>query len=170
MLYYARYNLYNDSLRKLSEQKDLLGLEIDNENKRKIKQEELALLEKQRRNNIQYMGITAAIAGLFILLVLSGAFKISIPVIKALGFFAFIFLFEFIILLADNLIHEWTHGEPWKVMGFKIILIAVLFPLHHWMEHKVIHYLLTHNMLPKKAFQFVALRKKNSLLKEEKKI
>jgi hypothetical protein len=162
--HYGKYNLYNDSLRTLSEQKDLLGLEIDNENKRKVKQEETALLDKQKRNNIQYLGITAAIATVFILLVLSGVFKISIPVIKALGFFAFIFLFEFIILLADNQIHEWTHGEPWKVMVFKIILIAMLLPLHHWLEHRVIQYLLTHNMLPKKVFSLAALRKNKPVL------
>jgi len=170
MNYYNKYNFYNDSLRKLSEQKDLLSIEIDNENKRKIKQEETAELEKQRRNNIQYLGISAAIATVFILLVLSGAFKISIPVIKALGFFAFIFLFEFIILLADNRIHEWTHGEPWKVMSFKIILVAMLFPLHHWLEHKVIHYLLTRDMLPKKSFKLASLNKKVLTLKEEEEI
>ena len=169
-LYYSRYNTYNDSLRRLSEQKDLLGIEIDNENKRKAKQEEIALAEKEKRNNIQYLGISAAIATVFMLLVLSGAFKISIPVIKALGFFAFIFLFEFIILLADNQIHEWTHGEPWKVMGFKIILVAILFPLHHWLEHTVIHYLLTHNMLPKKSFKMASLRKKILMLKEEEQV
>jgi hypothetical protein len=165
--YYSKYNFYNDSLRTLSEQKDLLALEIESENKRKLKQEEAELLAKQKRNNIQYLGITAAIATVFILLVLSGAFKISIPVIKALGFFAFIFLFEFIILLADNQIHEWTHGEPWKVMSFKIILVAGLLPLHHWLEHKVIHYLLTHNMLPKKVFSLAALRKNKPGLTEE---
>ena len=165
--YYTKYNVYKDSLRTLSEQKDLLGLEIENQNKRKAKQEESELLEKQKRNNIQYLGITAAIATVFILLVLSGFFKISIPVIKALGFFAFIFLFEFIILLADNQIHEWTHGEPWKVMGFKIVLVAILLPLHHWLEHKVIHYLLTHNMLPKKVFSLVAMRKNKPVPEEE---
>ncbi len=166
----SQYHFYNDSLRKLSEQKDLLSIEIDNENKRKIKQEEVALAEKERRNNIQYLGISAAIATIFILLVLSGAFKISIPVIKALGFFAFIFLFEFIILLADNQIHEWTHGEPWKVMGFKIILVAILFPLHHWLEHKVIHYLLTRDMLPNKAFKQASAREKMLTLKEEEEL
>ena len=167
--FYEQYNFYNDSLKKLSEQRELLSLEIDNENKRKVKQEEAALLAKERRNNIQYLGITAAIATVFLLLVLSGAFKISIPVIKALGFFAFIFLFEFIVLLADNQIHEWTHGEPWEVMGLKIILVAILFPLHHWLEDKVIHYLLTHNMMPKKAFGLGSFMKKKIAIKEETK-
>jgi hypothetical protein len=28
-----------------------------------------------------------------------------------------------------------------------ILLAAILFPLHHWLEHKVIHYLTSHNRL-----------------------
>jgi hypothetical protein len=80
---------------------------------------------------------------LFILLVMLGLFKISPRIIRALGFFSFIFLFEFVILLADHQIHEMTHGEPWKVLLIKILLAAVLLPLHHWLEHKVIHYLNT---------------------------
>jgi hypothetical protein len=72
---------------------------------------------------------------------LLGVFRISPAVIKGLGFFAFIFLFEFIVLLLDSQIHEITHGEPWKVLGIKIFIIALLLPLHHWLEEKMLHYL-----------------------------
>jgi hypothetical protein len=68
-----------------------------------------------------------------------------------LGFFAFILLFEFITLLADNQIHRWTHGEPWKVLAIKIVLIAMLLPLHHWLEKKVIHYLTSQHLLKVKG-------------------
>lgn len=78
---------------------------------------------------------------------MAGAFSVSKATIRILGFFAFIFLFEFIILLADNQIHDWTHGEPWKVLAIKIVLIAILLPLHHWLEEKVIHYLSTKEVL-----------------------
>jgi len=64
-----------------------------------------------------------------------------------LGFFAFIMFFEFVILIADNRIHELTHGEPWKVLGIKIILIALLLPFHHWLEKRTITYLTSHNRL-----------------------
>src|SRR5204862_8324769 len=99
------------------------------------------------RHNIQYMGITAAIAGVFIVLVMFGIFSVSPSTIRILGFFAFIFLFEFIILLADNQIHHWTHGEPWKILAIKIGLISVLLPFHHFLEEKVIHYLTSKKML-----------------------
>lgn len=34
-----------------------------------------------------------------------------------------------------------------KVMLFKIGLIAILLPLHHWMEDKAIHYLTSQHLL-----------------------
>jgi hypothetical protein len=76
-----------------------------------------------------------------------GIFKVSESTIKVLGFFAFIMFFEFIILIADNKIHHYTHGEPWKVLAIKIVLIALLLPFHHWLEKKTIKYLTSHNRL-----------------------
>jgi len=42
---------------------------------------------------------------------------------------------------ADENLDTVTHDEPWKVLLIKIALAAILLPLHHWSEHKVIHYL-----------------------------
>ncbi|HZE84204.1 MAG TPA: tetratricopeptide repeat protein [Puia sp.] len=139
--YNIEYNKYKDSLKTMSKETELLKLEVDNDNKRRerlAKEEEESTL---RRHNIQYMGLTAGLAALFVALVALGFFVVSPRIIRALGFFSFIFLFEFIILLADKQIHELTHGEPWKILLIKIFLAAVLLPLHHWVEHKVIHYL-----------------------------
>ena len=139
--YLGKYIVYRDSLESLSKQKDLVNIEIENANHRATEQK-LADEEATRtRNNVEYLGITAAIASVFILLVLFGVFRISPAVIKALGFFAFIFLFEFIVLLLDQQIHEFTHGEPWKVLGVKILIISLLLPFHHWLEEKMLHYL-----------------------------
>jgi tetratricopeptide (TPR) repeat protein len=147
-LYYnAHYHLYKDSLTELSTEKDVLLLEVDNENR--IKEKELLKAEEATRawHNVQYMGITAAIASVFIVLIMLGTFSVSKGTIRILGFFAFIFLFEFLILLADNQIHHWTHGEPWKVLLIKIGLISVLLPLHHYLEEKAIHYLTSRKLM-----------------------
>jgi tetratricopeptide (TPR) repeat protein len=144
-----------DSLQKLSKEKDLLSLEIENENRRKEREAVRLEQEKNRRHNIQYMAIVIAIASIFLVLVMAGVFSVSKTTIHVLGFFAFIFLFEFIILLADNQIHHWTHGEPWKVLAIKIVLIAMLLPLHHYLEKKLISYLTTQNLLKEKGRSFV---------------
>lgn len=77
-----------------------------------------------------------------------------------LGFFSFIFLFEFIILLADNSIHHWTHGEPWKILLIKIFLIAFLLPFHHWIEKRVVDYLLNHRLINFSDFSPIGFLKK----------
>jgi tetratricopeptide (TPR) repeat protein len=139
--YNIEYNLYKDSIRSLSREADLLKLEVDNDNKRR---ERLAKEEEEntlRRHNIQYMGLTIGLVCLFTLLGMLGFFVVHTGTIRALGFFSFIFLFEFIILIADKQIQEWTHEEPWKILLIKVLLAAILLPLHHWLEHKVIHYL-----------------------------
>jgi tetratricopeptide (TPR) repeat protein len=147
-LFYNRlYTGYRDSLEQLGQEKDLLQMELDNEHQRQARIEREKAEKLRERHNIQYLGITIGIAVVFLLLVLMGAFKVSEATIKIMGFFAFILLFEFIILLADNKIHHWTHGEPLPILGIKIILIAMLLPLHHWLEHRVVTYLASRRLI-----------------------
>lgn len=151
-LYAGLYKKTKDALNEKSKAKDVLSLEIDAENKRK---ERLAREEEentQKRHNWQYMGIVMGIIALFTLLAAVGIFNVPIKWVRALGFIAFIFLFEFIILLADTWIHHATQGEPWKVLGIKVILIAMLLPLHHFLEHK--------------AIEFITHRRKNRLMNQ----
>lgn len=146
-LYGNLYYSYKDSLQKLGEQKDLMQTELADEQQRleRQKKEELAALE--RRHNIQYMGMAIGIAVVFVLLVAMGIFRVSVGTIKVMGFFSFILLFEFIILIADTKIHHLTHGEPLPILGIKIVLIAMLLPLHHWLEHKVVSYLASRRLI-----------------------
>lgn len=152
---YAKLNQkYNKQAELAQAEEELLKLEIDNEARErelKVKQEADAT---ERRHNVQYMGISIVIIFSFLVLAMLGQFKVHKVVVKALGFFSFIFFFEFVIMLADHKIHHFTHGEPWKFLGFKIILIAGLLPLHHWLEEKVIHYLVSHKMVDTSRISF----------------
>ncbi|HVF81120.1 MAG TPA: hypothetical protein VM884_04275, partial [Flavisolibacter sp.] len=162
-LYGNLYHTYKDSLQKLGEQKDLMQAELGDEQQRmeRKRKEEIAALE--RKHTVQYTGISIAIAMVFVLLVAMGIFRVSENTIKVTGFFSFILLFEFIILIADAKIHHWTHGEPLPILGIKIILIAVLLPLHHWLEHTVVSYLASRRLIipsGKTIWQSIAARKK----------
>ncbi len=121
--------------------KDILAVEIDAENKRKERLEKEEAAATDRRHNWQYMGIILGIISLFVVLATLGLFNVPLKWVRALGFISFIFLFEFIILLADTWIHHATHGEPWKVLAIKVVLIAILLPLHHYLEHAVIKFI-----------------------------
>lgn len=146
-VYNSIYYQYKDSLEKLNKEKELAQIEASDE---QIRQERIAKEEqekKRRKNNIQYLAITIGIAALFVALVVLGMFKVSATTIKMIGFFAFIMFFEFIFLIFKKNIYAITHGEPWKDLLFMIGLAALLLPLHHWLEEKVIHYLTSHNRL-----------------------
>jgi tetratricopeptide (TPR) repeat protein len=130
-----------DSIREQTKETELMQLEVETENRRKDRAAREEELNMERRHNIQYMGITAGLILLFIGVVLMGRLTVPVPFIRTIVFLSFIFLFEFIILLLDRRIAEWTHEEPWKVLLIKIVLASGLVPLHHWLEHRVIHYL-----------------------------
>jgi tetratricopeptide (TPR) repeat protein len=139
--YHTDYSKDADSLRNLARETDLLKLEVDSDNRRREREAKEQQLATEHRHNVQYMGFTVGLVLLFILLVMMGWLAVPPSVIRTLGFLSFIFLFEFIILLADKQIQGWTNDEPWKILMIKIALAAILVPLHHWLEHKVIVYL-----------------------------
>ena len=132
---------YRDSLETLGKEKDLMQIEVADE---QLRQERLAKVQQEqieKRHRIQYMAITIAIAASFVLLAMTGFFYVSQTVIRLVGFFSFLMFFEFLFLLFKKNIAFITQGEPWKDLAFMIALAAVLLPLHHMVEEKVIHYL-----------------------------
>lgn len=136
-----------DTLQQLGKEEDILQLQIADEDDRRtrlLKEEEE---NKKRRHQYQYLAITIGIASLFIFLVMLGMFKVSATTIRIVGFFTFLMLFEFIFLVLKKNIYFLTEGEPWKDLAFMIVLAALLLPLHHWVEHKVIHYLTTRRLI-----------------------
>lgn len=140
--YSALTRSLTDSLNLLSKNDELLTMEIEHEARQRELAAELEHNETHRRHNIQYTAITIIIIAMFILLMMLGSLKVPAWTIKMLGFFSFILFFEFIIMIADHKIYEITANEPWKILLIKIGLIAFLLPFHHWIEKKVIHFLI----------------------------
>ncbi len=169
-----KYALLNkvlaDSMNSNSKKDQLLMMEIDHETRQRERVAEQEHDEKLRRYSLQYTAITIGILTVFVILIMLGSLKVPEWIIRMLGFFSFIFLFEFIILLADNKIHDVTHGEPWKILIIKIFLIAILLPLHHGIEKRVITYLLNHKLLNLSDFSLVTnfWRKMRNKTKEKK--
>jgi tetratricopeptide (TPR) repeat protein len=162
-VYSSIYYKYKDSIETLNKQKELAQVEAADEQYRQKKQEEEAAEKTRQKNNIQYMAITIGIVALFVMLVVLGMFKVSANTIRLIGFFAFLMFFEFLFLIFKKNIYSFTHGEPWKDLAFMIALAALLVPLHHWLEHRVIKYLTSHNRLTasgKNLMSKVFVRKK----------
>jgi tetratricopeptide (TPR) repeat protein len=150
-LYNAMYYLYKDSIDKLNKENELAQIEALNEQQRQDRILAEKAEAKEKRNRIQYMAIVIGIAALFIGLVMMGWFKVSASTIKAIGFFAFLLFFEFLFLIFKKNIYGITKGEPLYDLLFMIVLAAFLVPLHHWLEHRVIHFLTSHHMLKLKS-------------------
>ena len=140
--YYSRQGVVlKDSLQKIANQRDIALIELTNEEKRHDRELQAIAAQKLVKRNLQYMAITISITVFFFLLIVLGMFPISNITIKLLGYFAFISLFEFIVLLIDPFLHHLTHGQPLQIWLIKIVLIAMLVPLQHFLEHKTISYL-----------------------------
>lgn len=163
--YNSIYYHYKDSLETLNKEKELAQIEASEEQYRQKRLAEEEADKKRRKNNIQYVGITIGIAALFVMLVVLGMFKVSANTIRLIGFFAFLMFFEFIFLIFKKNIYSLTNGEPLKDLAFMIALAALLVPFHHWMEHRVIKYLTSHNRLTssgKNLMSKVFVRRKSS--------
>ncbi|MEO7924767.1 MAG: hypothetical protein ABIR30_13880 [Chitinophagaceae bacterium] len=145
--YSLLYDHYKDSVEILGREKDLALLEIENVARQQQRDADFAKETQRRKYNLQYMLITIIVATVFLLMIMIGMFKVATTTIRLMGFLSLIFFFEFIILLLDNWIHHLTHGEPWKVWLIKIGIISILLPVHHYLEHKLIKYLLSRHLI-----------------------
>lgn len=149
--YNSIYFQFKDSIEKIKKDNEIAQIAAQDEQQRQERMIQEKEELKRKRNQIQYMAITIGIAIMFIILVMMGWFKVSAVTIKAIGFFAFLIFFEFIFLVFKKNIYGITEGEPWKDLSFMIALAALLVPLHHWLEHRVIRFLTSHRMLKLKG-------------------
>jgi hypothetical protein len=139
-----------DSIEKLNNKQEIAMMEVEKDKEiddRKRKENE-AILE--HHHNIQYMGMAIGAIAIILILIILGIINAKPWMIRIMSFFSFIFIFEFIILILDNKIHQFTGGEPWKIILIKVFIIAVLFPLHHFIENWVSHNLIHKDISPKK--------------------
>jgi tetratricopeptide (TPR) repeat protein len=135
------FNVFQDSLDKINDKKEILQAEINAEEETQKNLEEEELNATAKKHNIQYTAIT--IGGLILIISLLSLSFFHTPkwLVRVLGFVSFIFLFEFLILILDTKIHHWAHGAPLPILLIKIAIACLLVPLHHWLEHKVIGFL-----------------------------
>ncbi len=138
---------YQDSMNATERNEEYLKMEMENaEMQHQLEQEELEKNEK-KKHYLQYVFIVIISTISLISLLLVSSLHIPRILIRIFGFLTFILIFEFIILLIDHKIHVLTHGEPIKILGIKILVIALILPLHHWVEEKVVHYLIHHKII-----------------------
>ena len=142
---------YTDSLEKLSRARDIALLDVERENRRHEDEVRQLAQEQRSSRDAQYMLITISLSIVFVGMLVIGMFPVSKLAIKILGYIFFISLFEFIVLIIDTFLHRVTHGEPLKIWLIKIVIIAMLVPLQHFLEHRLIQFLASRKLLEARA-------------------
>lgn len=142
----------NYFLRKLNNSNTNYIEMLNNENIRKIElntifahkelEREKEIEKTRRKHNMQYLIITLAIVFFIMTLVTLSLYNLPKWWLKSMSFMSFILLFEFIILIIDTKLHDWSHGNPYKILGAKALIIPLLLPIHHWLEKKFVNLLL----------------------------
>lgn len=126
---------------------NILKMELKSQTRQKEIISEKKAIEKKRIFNLQYAIIIVAIMSLFMLLILASSLTVPEWLIEMLGFFSILFLFEFITILMDHQIHHITHGEPLRIFLIKIVILTILFPLHHLIETRITNYMKRNKMI-----------------------
>lgn len=146
--FYARQADSANKLLQSNAAKDkVMLLQVDREDKQR-ENDLLELAKKtKRKHNLQVMSITLVITGIFAFMLFLGMFAVSKTTIRMIGYFAFISLFEFIVVLLDHTIVSISDGEPIKIWGLKIMLIASMVPFQQYLEHKLISFLQSRKLL-----------------------
>jgi hypothetical protein len=118
--------------------------------KEQMRQQELAeALQKeqeQRRHNLQYSAIVVGLVSFVILLLmLSRTVIIKEKFIRFFGVLGLLAVFEFINLFVHPYLDRLTNHSPVFMLMILMCIAALLIPLHHRLEHWVIHKLVEKN-------------------------
>lgn len=144
--YLSEVNIAKDSIFGQEKLKQIQVLEFQ-ETMRQHEIEEAKIQDEQeRKNNIQYAIIAITIITIVVIfLLLSNNLIVSDRVIKFLGVMSLLLIFEFINLLIHPFISEITHHSPIAMMIILVCIAAMIIPIHHYLEFRLIDKLLEKN-------------------------
>lgn len=143
--YHVLYTQYKDSLFNEEKAREIGSIETkhriqeEQEARQQRLQAEQALhqAETDRRNNLQYLIIFGSIIGLFIGLYLSGRFAMPLRVMDIALFVGVLLLFEFLLILFDPVLDQYTGGIPIQKLAFNTLLALAIAPFHRILETKM---------------------------------
>ena len=90
-----------------------------------------------RRDNLQYSVILIAILVLFAGVLSLGFVAVNVRMAEGIIFFSFLILFEFLLVLADPYIENWSGGAPGIKLLFNAGIAALIFPAHAFFESRL---------------------------------
>ena len=144
--YMVLAKVMNDSLFSQQNQLQLQSLTFNEKVREQEKEEAEQKAKEERANNLQYAAIAFGLVTLLIgFLVLSHTVIAGEKLIKFLGIVSLLIVFEFLNLLLHPWIGGLTHHSPVWMLLIMVCVAALLVPMHHKLEHWLIHRLVEKN-------------------------
>lgn len=137
--YATQYYAVKDSMYSVGQLQQMQALSI-------LEEERQLKAAAERKHNLQYAALAFGILTLLIgFLVLSHSVLVSQKFIRFLGVLSLLLVFEFLNLLLHPWLGAVTHHTPVLMLLFMVCIAALLVPLHHKIEHWIIHRLVEKN-------------------------
>jgi tetratricopeptide (TPR) repeat protein len=141
--------LYNNAKQKedsLQQKHQMEVLSFEEDQRQQTVAAEKVKRAEERIRNLQYAAIALGLISFVILFFLLSRSVIANPkIIRFLGVFALLIVFEFIYLLIHPFIGNLTNYSPLLMLSVMVCIAAVLVPLHHRIEHSIIQRLVEKN-------------------------
>lgn len=145
LAYYKLYTSVKDSLFNEDKSKEIGKIEASHEfemgqMEHKREQEQIQKQQasaKARSDNLQYSAILIFLVVIFTAVFMLGKFSIPMRLAEGMIFFAFLLFFEFMLVMLDPYIEDYSGGAPAIKLGFNAILAGMIFPLHSLFEAKM---------------------------------
>jgi tetratricopeptide (TPR) repeat protein len=96
----------------------------------------IAKEETDQRNSIQYLGISIGLFILFGMVFFIGKIELPKWAIELVIFLPFLILFEFLLVTLDSRIENLSGGIPAYKLLINVVLAAIIFPAHSFLESK----------------------------------
>lgn len=108
-----------------------------------FRQAEMAELQKQekkkRTQQLQLLLIGIFIPGIFLVTLILSRAHMHPRIVRLLGILSLLFLFEYLTLLMHPMVADLTHHTPVLEILIFVAIAALVIPLHHRLEHWMIH-------------------------------
>jgi hypothetical protein len=136
----------SDSLNNRSKIAQVESLNYTEQLRQQEKRQEEEKAKEERVHNLQYAAIALGVVMLLIVfLLLSHSVLANQTLIRFLGILSLLIVFEFLNLLIHPYLGDLTHHQPIFMLAAMVIIAALLIPLHHKLEHWIIHKLVEKN-------------------------
>ena len=142
---YELYIQMRDSIKNEETQKATIRQQTKYEFERAMllkeqEQKETARIEaeiRSRRDNLQYSIVLICLLVIGVLVAMLGRLSLPVRMAEGIIFFSFLILFEFLLVLADPYIENWSGGAPGFKLLFNAGIAALIFPMHSLFETKL---------------------------------